>query len=75
MMAVIKGILLFACLSPEVVNAGVGSDIYYVDRKLLFKFHILYEFQCSDWLICTKRHGVVTKQPPWCHYRGVITMV
>ena len=34
---------------------------YYV---LLFKFHTLYEFRFSDWLICTTWHWVMTKQLP-----------
>ena len=38
---------------------------------LLFKFHTLYEFWFSDWLICATWHWVMTKQPPWRHYRGV----
>ena len=42
---------------------------------LLFKFHTLYEFWFSDWLICATWHWVMTKQPPWRHYRGVIAVV
>ena len=41
----------------------------------LFKFHTLYKFWFSDWLICTIWHWVMTKQPPWRHYHGVIIAV
>ena len=46
-----------------------------VGYEILFNFHTLYEFQFSDWLICTTWHWVMTQQPPWRHYRGVITVV
>ena len=35
-----------------------------VYQLLLFKFHTLYEFRFSDWLICTTWHWVMTKQLP-----------
>ena len=42
---------------------------------LLFNFHTLYEFRFSGWLICTTWPWVMTQQPPWRHYRGVIAVV
>ena len=43
--------------------------------QLLFNFHTLYEFRFSDWLICTTWPWVMTQQPPWRHYHGVIALV
>ena len=55
----------------------VYVTVWIINRCIiyLFKFHTLYEFRFSDWLICTMWYWVVTKQPPWRHYRGVIAMV
>ena len=50
-------------------NLLIGSSRVY--RLLLFNFYTLYEFRFSDWRICTTWYWVVTKQPPWRHYRGV----
>jgi len=44
-------------------------------QLLLFNFHTLYEFRFSDWLFCTTWPRVMTQQPPWRHYRGVIAVV
>ena len=59
--------------SDKVTNERVARVGY--SHFLLFNFHTLYEFRFSDWLICTMWHWVMTQQPPWRHYRGVIAVV
>ena len=59
-----------ACSSWFTNSSRVLPTSRVVYQLLLFKFHRLYEFRFSDWLICTTWHWVMTKQLPWRHYRG-----
>ena len=56
----------------DILCARIGEESLDI---ISFNFHTLYEFRFSDWLICTTWYWVVTKQPPWRHYRGVIAVV
>ena len=56
-------------------SSRVPATSQVVYQALLFNFHAQYEFRFSDWLICTTWYWVVTKQPPWRHYRSLIAQV
>ena len=67
---------------PESDNSDSSDSDFEPEKEVIqnyiymsFSFHTLYEFQFSDWLICTRWYRVVTEQPPWRHYRGVIAVM